>query len=289
MIWIIGCKGMLGRELSRLLESTDAAYIGTDIETDITDENTLIEFINGIESPVEWIINCSAYTAVDKAEDEQEKAFLINSSGARNAASIARKIGANIVHISTDYVFDGTSDKPYCEDDPVSPLGIYGESKEEGERHVRALLDNHYIIRTSWLYGRYGSNFVTTMLRLFKEKDELGIVDDQHGSPTWTHDLAKTIYNILIKECNFGTYHFSNIGETTWYGFAQEIYNQSRRLGLTDARCKISAISTSAYPTRAKRPVYSVLSKDKIQQKMRIVIPRWENSLLNFLNSIKSQ
>lgn len=277
---------MLGKELSKLLKSVDAAYIGTDIELDITSEKSLIEFVNRIVSPVEWIINCSAYTAVDKAEDEKEKAFLINSGGAHNAASIAQKIGANLVHISTDYVFDGTSDTPYSEDASVSPLGTYGESKEEGERHVRGLIGNHYIIRTSWLYGRYGSNFVTTMLRLFAKKDILGIVDDQRGCPTWTYDLANTIYTLLNKDCSFGTYHYSNLGDTTWYGFAQEIYKQSSRLGLIDTHCKISPISTKEYPTRAKRPAYSVLSKDKIRREMKISIPRWKSSLIKFLESL---
>lgn len=287
MIWVIGCNGMLGKEVSDLLESKSIPYIGTDIEVDITNKDSLDEFISSIKPPIRWIINCSAYTAVDKAEDDREKAFSINSDGVYNIASIARNTGAQLIHISTDYVFDGNSTTPYSEDDTVSPLGIYGESKEAGERHIRNLLDKYYIFRTSWLYGKHGKNFVTTMLRLFEEKDELNVVDDQHGCPTWTYDLAMAILVFLSHEKGiFGTYHFSNLGQTTWYGFAEEIYHQSRRLGLVNTQCQITPISTQDYPTRAKRPAYSVLSKDKIQQRMKIAIPRWESSLKKFIASI---
>ncbi len=280
---------MLGKEVSDLLESKSIPYIGTDIEVDITDKDSLDEFISSVKPPIRWIINCSAYTAVDKAEDDREKAFSINSDGVYNIASIARNADAQLIHISTDYVFDGNSTTPYSEDDTVSPLGVYGESKEAGERHIRNLLDKYYIFRTSWLYGRYGPNFVTTMLRLFNEKDMLGVVGDQRGCPTWTYDLVRTIYTVISdKKSKFGTYHFSNLGETTWYGFAKEIYNQSIRLGLIDTKCEITSITTGDYPTRTKRPEYSVLNKNKIQQSMKIAIPRWESSLIKFLRSIKS-
>jgi len=270
---------MLGKEVSDLLESKSIPYIGTDIEVDITDKDSLDEFISSVKPPIRWIINCSAYTAVDKAEDDREKAFSINSDGVYNIASIARNADAQLIHISTDYVFDGNSTTPYSEDDTVSPLGVYGESKEAGERHIRNLLDKYYIFRTSWLYGRYGPNFVTTMLRLFNEKDMLGVVGDQRGCPTWTYDLVRTIYTVISdKKSKFGTYHFSNLGETTWYGFAKEIYNQSIRLGLIDTKCEITSITTGDYPTRTKRPEYSVLNKNKIQQSMKIAIPRWESS-----------
>jgi dTDP-4-dehydrorhamnose reductase len=279
LIWVIGCNGMLGKEVSDLLESKSIPYIGTDIEVDITDKDSLDEFISSVKPPIRWIINCSAYTAVDKAEDDREKAFSINSDGVYNIASIARNADAQLIHISTDYVFDGNSTTPYSEDDTVSPLGVYGESKEAGERHIRNLLDKYYIFRTSWLYGRYGPNFVTTMLRLFNEKDMLGVVGDQRGCPTWTYDLVRTIYTVISdKKSKFGTYHFSNLGETTWYGFAKEIYNQSIRLGLIDTKCEITSITTGDYPTRTKRPEYSVLNKNKIQQSMKIAIPRWESS-----------
>jgi len=187
---------MFGTELCLLLEREKIPFIGTDKEVDITDPKALKDYLSGNDE-INCIVNCSAYTAVDKAEEEQELACKINSEGVANIALVAKSMGAKLIHISTDYVFNGQGNRPYREDDPVDPVGVYGKSKEAGERVIRDILEEHYILRTSWLYGKYGNNFVYTMLRLLKEKDSIGVVSDKKGTHTWTHDLAVAIKKII--------------------------------------------------------------------------------------------
>ena len=198
MIWIIGCNGMLGQELTALCKEKHIDYTGTDRECDITDIEALRSYAKG-KNPG-WIVNCSAYTAVDKAEDEEPIALKINAAGAGNIASIAAECGAKLLHISTDYVFNGKGTHPYREEDPVGPVSAYGRTKLAGETLVEKNCPAHVIIRTAWLYGQHGNNFVHTMLRLFSEKDSLTVVSDQRGTPTWAYDLAQAITHIITTD-----------------------------------------------------------------------------------------
>ena len=286
MIWLIGSKGMLGTELAEVLTASGLAWAGSDRETDIRDPQALQSWLaapggaNG--QNVDWIVNCSAYTAVDKAEDEEELARGINALGAGNIARLAATIGARLIHISTDYVFRGNSTQPYIETDAVAPQGAYGRTKAEGESLVSNLCPHNFIIRTAWLYGQHGPNFVDTMLRLMRERDSIGVVADQHGTPTWAFDLARAIAAIIKREpASFGIYHFTNAGQTTWHEFAGEIQRLGLEYGLLDHACSIKPLTTAEYPTKAQRPAYSVLSKDKIMA-AGIAVPEWKASLHAF-------
>ena len=288
MIWLIGCKGMLGTEISLLFEKQCLPFIGTDREVDITNLEELEIFIQN--NHFEWIINCAAYTAVDKAEDDKENCYLINCKGAENIAVISNKINAKLIHISTDYVFNGKGSKPYTEDDTADPIGVYGLSKYEGETKVFQNNPCSLIIRTAWLYGIYGNNFVKTMLRLMNERDELKVVNDQRGSPTWAYDLANVIITIIQrfdsgKNIPFGIYHYTNEGEITWNDFANEIYKQGKELNLITKNCEVKPCTSSDFPAKVKRPAYSVLNKFKIKNNLEITIPEWENSLLKYLKN----
>jgi len=289
MIWIIGNKGMLGQELSELLSAQGIAHVGSDREVSILDPGALSAFAHDVQREgrrISAIVNCAAYTAVDKAEDEPEFALALNAVGPEHIARLAQSLGARFIHISTDYVFDGKASRPYREDDPTGPTGVYGKTKAEGEKRVIAACPEAIILRTAWLYGKHGPNFVYTMLRLMRERTELGVVADQRGTPTWAYDLAKAIIAILGKEFPApDIYHFTNEGETTWYEFAREIYVQARALGLLPHDVTIRPLTTDQYPTKAKRPAYSVLSKQKIKRTFDLSIPEWRDSLIKFLGS----
>jgi len=288
MIWIIGNRGMLGQELAEQLAARGIAYVGSDREVSILDPEALRHFAQGVQkdTPIKAIVNCAAYTAVDKAEDEAELAHALNVEGPGNIAARARSLGARFLHISTDYVFSGTASQPYREDDPVGPTGVYGRTKAEGEMRVREACPDAVIIRTAWLYGKYGPNFVATMLRLMRERTELGVVADQRGTPTWARDLAKAIITVLTApEWKPGIYHYTNEGETTWYEFACEIYAQGRARSLLPHEVTIRALTTDQYPTKARRPAYSVLSKEKIKRTFGLEIPHWKESLQQYLGS----
>ena len=275
MIWLIGNKGMLGSEVELLLKGR--SYTASDKEIDITNIDVLKNFVK--DKNIEWIINCSSYTAVDKAEEEIEQAFAINSMGVFNLAEIAYRNGIKLIHISTDYVFDGEIETKYHENSTPNPINVYGDSKLEGEKNIRRILTEFYIIRTAWLYGKNGNNFVNTMLRLFKEKDSINVVNDQFGSPTYTKDLAGVIIDIIDTNYEYGIYHYTNEGKITWYEFAKEICN------LANADIIINPITTNEYPTKAKRPKNSYLSKDKIKQYVRI--KDWKESLENYIKEVK--
>jgi dTDP-4-dehydrorhamnose reductase len=291
MIWIIGDKGMLGQELGRVFDEHDIDWVGTDREVDFTRKEEIEDFYNrefsAKDHNLDWIVNCAAYTAVDKAEDEPEFCALLNVDGPRNLATLASACGSKILHISTDYVFNGRgfsiSDgnlRPYTEDDPIDPQGVYGRTKADGENIIRTSCDKHVIVRTSWLYGSQGENFVYTMIRIMKKHSSIDVVDDQYGSPTWTINLAEAIKAIVsYPEPVYGIYHFSGVGRTTWCGFAQEIYRIGRNSGIIDQDCKINPVNTDQYPTKAKRPVWSVMSKDKIIKTYRVSVPEWKTSL----------
>lgn len=286
MIWLIGCKGMLGTEVARQLKNSNIDYIGTDIDVDITKLEVLEDFAN--KNPkIDWIINCSAYTAVDKAEDDKDFANLLNNIGPKNISSVAKKINAKMIHISTDYVFDGTGNIPYTEDMDVKPIGVYGQTKADGEKSVIDSGCEYYIFRTAWLYGYDGKNFVYTMLKLMESKQELSVVSDQKGTPTFAGDLANCVIKTITSKNQIpcGIYHCTDLGEITWYDFACEIYKQGKATGKLSNECKINPCSTDEFPTKAKRPAYSVLSKEKIQQALGITLPMWNESLNVFMNS----
>lgn len=236
------------------------------------------------------VVNTAAYTEVDRAESESERAFAVNRDGPAVLAEACSRAGIPLVHLSTDYVFDGTKAEPYAEDDPANPLSVYGASKAEGEAAVRARLPAHVILRTSWVFSPVGANFVKTMLRLGREREELRIVDDQCGRPTAADDIARAIVRILAalqvgKPDGFGTFHFANTGATTWHGFAHEIFRQAELRGLARVR-RLTAIPTSAYPTPARRPMNSVLETGRIARVYGIVPRRWENALSETLDAL---
>lgn len=268
-ILVTGANGQLGTELKKLLPNA----VFTDVDTlDITNLDAVKNFVSN--NHIEVIVNCAAYTAVDKAEDDYDLAQKINEDGPRNLALS----GAKIIHISTDYVFDGKNYQPYLPEDGTNPISVYGKTKRAGEL---AVLDNAkvaVVIRTAWLYSAYGNNFVKTMRRLGAEKESLNVVADQVGSPTFAGDLAQAIVTILpqMNEANKGIYHYTNEGVCSWYDFATEIMN------LSGMGCKVNPIPSSAYPTKANRPFYSVLSKEKIKRVFNIEIPYWKESLRKF-------
>ncbi len=288
MIWLIGCNGMLGSDLAALFQQQQIPLLTSDLEVDITNINKLREFVK--DQDLDWIINCSAYTNVDGAEDDMEKAFLINSGGVKNITQVAKEKDAALIHISTDYVFNGEQGN-YTEDDPVDPIGVYGDSKLKGEEVLRSMWFKHYILRTAWLYGKNGKNFVTTMLNLFNSRNELTVVNDQVGSPTYTQDLAQAILTITqspaqSSQPSYGIYNYTNEGKTTWYDFACEIYNQAKAMGKVNQEVTIKPVPSSAYPTKAKRPANSFLIKDKIKKTFQLAIPSWQDGLVRYLKEI---
>lgn len=285
MLWLIGCKGMLGTEIARQLTENKMDFIGTDIDVDITNPHALADFARG--KNISYIINCSAYTAVDKAESDADFAKKLNEDGSRNIANLANQIHAVMIHISTDYVFDGTGTSPYTEDMPIAPIGVYGKTKADGEAAVRQSLKEHYIIRTAWLYGWAGKNFVYTMIKAMNTHGSVKVVNDQKGSPTFAGDLAGVIIKIINKnDVPYGTYHCTDLGIITWWDFTNEIKKQGIEAGLiTNKNCVVNPCATSEYPTPAKRPAYSVLCKDKIQNALGITLPDWKESLKKFIDS----
>lgn len=265
-ILITGANGQLGCELSKLLKNA----VLTDVDTlDITNLEAVQKFAK--ENEIEVIINCAAYTNVDAAEDDELKAYQLNVTGPENLA----KTGCVIIHISTDYVFDGKNYKPYEPSDEAKPLSVYGKTKLKGEEAVLKNAKTAVIIRTAWLYSPFGKNFVKTMRRLGEQKEQISVVSDQIGTPTYAGDLAQAIVDILpkVKAGQKSVYHFTNEGVCSWYDFAVEIMAQSK------LKCKVIPIPSCAYPTKAVRPFYSVLSKEKIKQDFDLTIPHWKEGL----------
>lgn len=285
MIWVVGSDGMLGKEICSLLRKEQISFQGTDKEVNITSLAQLNEASKKIKPT--WIINCAAYTNVDGAEDNKAIAYQLNSDGPCNLAKIASKLDIPLIHISTDYVFS-TVDKqiPIKEDFETNPISVYGDSKLSGELAIQKYCKKYFIFRTSWLYGKHGKNFVFTMLKLMQSKSELKVVSDQLGSPTWTFDLAEHILFIIKnKRKEYGLYHFSNQGSCSWYGFAKEINKIAHQYNYV-SYVNVIPCNTDQYPTKAKRPKYSVLSKNKILKTFYLTIPKWHESLQNFLEEI---
>ncbi|NTV25665.1 MAG: dTDP-4-dehydrorhamnose reductase [Chlorobiaceae bacterium] len=280
-ILVTGSKGQLGSELRALQDShTSHRFYFTDLpEFDITDADAATAFCR--EHAIGAIVNCAAYTAVDKAETDVNTAFRVNRDGAAVLALAAKAVSALLIHVSTDYVFDGSNCRPYREDDPAMPCGVYGQSKWEGEEAIRRIGPSYLILRTSWLYSSYGQNFVKTMLRLGSERESLGVVFDQIGTPTYARDLASAILDILERSdpqtMYAETYHYSNEGVCSWYDFALAVMIAGER------SCRVNPIETADYPTPAKRPHFSVLNKRKIRQDWNLEIPHWHDGLLRML------
>ena len=271
MFLVTGCNGQLGTAMQSLLKDK-ACYIDRE-ELDLTNEEAVKSFFE--KNTFDFTINCSAYTAVDKAQTDEVSAHSVNAL----APLYLAKYGKNVIHISTDYVFDGTSFKPYTEEDKTNPISVYGKTKLEGEQNILNHASTAIVIRTSWLYSPHGSNFVKTMRKLGAEKEKLNVIFDQVGTPTYAYDLAQAIVDIIpqINKNEKGIYHFSNEGVCSWYDFALEIMQQS------NLKCKVYPIESKDYPTPTPRPHYSVLNKSKIKQRFNIEIPHWKEGLTKCL------
>lgn len=281
-ILVVGAKGQLGQCIQKL--SSDYKSLSFLFLDSTALDVTKPEDIEAVfkKNQFDYCINCSAYTNVDKAEEEFELAKNINTLGAKFLAKSCNENKTILIHISTDFVFDGNNNLPYKEDDLTNPLGVYGATKLSGEKEISAVLKEHYIIRTSWLYSSFGNNFVKTMLRLANEKDELNIINDQKGTPTNAHDLAAAIIEIIdSKVSKYGIYHYSNTGSTTWFEFAKAVFE------MTNTKIKINPVNSDQYVTKAKRPKYSVLDKTKICSTFKINISDWKESLGKSINTIK--
>ena len=280
-ILVTGCNGQLGNEM-QLLEKLhpEHTYFNTDVaELDITNREAIEQFVG--DNAIDGIVNCAAYTAVDKAEENQEFCHLLNADAPGFLAGAIEKRGGWMIQVSTDYVFDGTNHKPYVETDPVCPNSTYGRTKLAGEQAVLNNCKKSMIIRTAWLYSTFGNNFVKTMIRLGREKAELGVIFDQIGTPTYAHDLAVAIFAAISNGIVSGIYHFSNEGVISWYDFTKAIH---RIAGIST--CHVRPLHTEEYPTPAARPHYSVLDKTKIKQTYNIEIPYWEESLEVCVNKL---
>lgn len=288
-ILVTGAYGQLGNEV-RILSAAYPEYnfMFTDVDSlDICDKDELIDFVTG--NDIRYIINCAAYTAVDKAEDDTELCEKINATAVKNLGIAAAEAGAGIIHVSTDYVFDGTSCRPYTEDMPTKPCSVYGKTKLKGEKNLLKVCPNAIIIRTAWLYSPFGNNFVKTMIKLGSERESLNVIFDQVGTPTYAEDLADAILKAMDQTIDTdhdkgGVYHFSNEGVCSWYDFTLKIHELA---GIKT--CKVNPIETKDYPTKAARPHYSVLNKTKIKQAFNITIPHWEASLKNCIKELSEQ
>lgn len=271
-VLVTGANGQLGYDVIKRLDSEGIDYLGTDRESlDITNKEQVTRVINDY-SP-DAVIHCAAYTAVDKAEDEKDLCYSVNVLGTKYVAEACKEIDAKMVYISTDYVFDGEGDEPFRVTDKPNPINYYGQTKYEGEVEVQKILDKYFVVRISWVFGSNGNNFVKTMLRLGKERDEISVVADQIGSPTYTYDLAKLLIEI-IRTDKFGVYHATNEGYCSWYEFACEIFKQA------GVAVKVNSIKTEDYPTKARRPKNSRLYKSPL-----IELDNWEDALKHYINT----
>lgn len=283
-ILITGANGQLGSEMRRLGEVSPNTYIYTDVaELDITNGDAVAAFVK--ENAVDIIVNCAAYTNVDKAESDEATAELINATAVENLAKAMKAVNGTLFHISTDYVFGNEGNTPRTEDMPLNPLGVYGRTKLRGEQAVAAVGCKAIIIRTAWLYSEFGNNFLKTMLRLTAEREQLNVVFDQVGTPTYAGDLALAIFSIIeggVYEGNEGVYHFSNEGVCSWYDFATEI-----AIATSNTACKVQPCHSSEFPSPVTRPAFSVLDKSKIKNTFGIEIPHWRDSMLYCIKRLK--
>lgn len=280
-ILVTGANGQLGRETVLALEADGEAPIAIDRgEIDFSRPNQVAAAI--ADYAADWVVNCGAYTQVDKAEDERELAFVVNRDAARAVAEGVKRSGGRLLHVSTDFIFGGEQSHPYREDDQVNPLSVYGSSKLEGELAVREVLPGALVLRTAWVYGAHGHNFVKTILRLAGERRELRVVDDQVGTPSWTGDIVRAMRSLIGANAK-GVYQFTNEGVASWYDFAAEIVASARESGWPVVADIIHPIPTEDFPLPAHRPAYSVMSKVKIRRVLGYPIPHWRDSLHTML------
>lgn len=280
-ILVTGAGGQLGYDVCKVLAARGVEHRGVDIQDfDITDAAATQNYI--AEYGPEAVVHCSAWTAVDRAEEEPEKCRAINVDGTRNIAAVCKEIGAKMLYISTDYVFSGTGERFYKPEDPTGPLGVYGETKRNGELAVRELLERFFIVRISWVFGKNGKNFVRTMLGLAETRAEVNVVCDQIGSPTYTADLAPLLCDMIATD-QYGVYHATNEGVCSWAEFAREIFR------LAGKNVRVNAISTSEYPARAVRPMNSRMNKDKLERMGFFRLPAWQDALERYLREIENE
>lgn len=283
-IWITGCHGMLGKELGEAASRATLPWIGSDREVDITNPEAIDRFAT--EHHPTWLVNCAAYTAVDRAESEPEPARKLNADGPGNLARLADRLGIPLVHFSTDYVFDGSGNRPWNEEDRPSPLSVYGRTKREGEERIAESTDRFFLFRISWLYGRHGPNFVRTMLRLLREKDSLRVVSDQTGSPTWAMTLAENLVRLIARnDDRYGIYHYADEGVISWHEFATAIRDEALCQGLLTKSIPIEPIPTEVYPLPAERPRNSAFDKSKVRNLLGFTVHSWRQNLERFLET----
>ena len=274
VVIIVGAGGQLGQSFQFIANDYPEIefHFFSRSSLDITNKLNLEDVFKVLKP--DFCVNASAYTAVDKSESEPEQAHLINVEGVKNIAETCLNFKTTLIHISTDFVFDGNKNSPYTEEDETNPQGVYGKTKREGELEIIRILKKYFIIRTSWLYSQFGNNFMKTMLKLAQDRDSLGVVNDQIGSPTHAVDLANVIVKVILSSStNYGIYHYSNEGKASWYDFAKEIFE------VNNIKINLKPISTAEFPTPAKRPKYSVLDKTKIKKEFNILIEEWQDSL----------
>ena len=278
-VLVIGSNGQLGQSLRSIASNYNIDFTFSDRSIlDITDQECINLYFQN--NNFDFCINCSAYTAVDNAENDEDLAKKINVLGVSYLAEACKKYQIVLVHISTDFVFNGMAFKPYTEQNQTDPISVYGQTKLDGEKEIQRILDNYYIIRTSWLYSEFGNNFMKSMLNLSKNRDNLSIVSDQIGTPTYAVDLAKVIITMIQTNSNYGLYHYSNLGVASWYDFAKAIFEYSH------IKIEVNSIPSKNYPTPAKRPFFSVLDKSKIQNNFNLEIPYWRESLKKSLKNV---
>lgn len=283
---VTGSTGQLGFEVLRAFyETGHEVIVPVRRELDFLKPDEVADRVRRFQA--DWVINCAAYTQVDRAESEQEQAFVINRDSPAQIAAAVAGYGGRLLHVSTDFVFDGKQSRPYREEDDARPLGVYGRSKWEGEQAVRAALPEAIILRTAWVYGVHGHNFVKTILRVAREGKPLKVIDDQFGSPTWAHDIAGAI-RALVQHRASGTYHYTSAGSTSWHGFASAILAGATEAGFVLETDSAEAIPTSGYQTPARRPVYSVLDTGRIQSLLTAPIPHWRESLNRMLKELQT-
>lgn len=281
-ILITGANGQLGNEMRRVSAASSNHYIFTDVaELDITNPDAIRKMVN--DNHIEIIVNCAAYTNVDKAEDDYKMADLLNNKAVENLAVAAKEVDATLIHVSTDYVFQGDRNIPCCEDWETNPLGVYGKTKLAGEQSLQRVGCKYLIFRTAWLYSSFGKNFVKTMQQLTADRDNLKVVFDQVGTPTYARDLADVIFKVIEEEQfdKQGIYHFSNEGVCSWYDFAKEICE------LSGNTCDIQPCHSDEFPSKVKRPHFSVLDKTKLKSAFNIKVPYWKDSLIKCINELK--
>lgn len=285
-IIVLGAGGQLGYELSKTVPESVQLMALDRSQLDITDATAVLQQVN-IYQP-NWIINAAAYTAVDKAEEQSDLAYQINKDGAANVAMAAKQAGAGLIHVSTDFVFDGEKSSPYLVNDKPNPQSVYGASKLAGDEQVISILSgNTCIIRTAWVYSSHGQNFVKTMLRLMSERDELGVIADQVGTPTWARGLAQTIWKVIDEKLK-GVHHWTDAGVASWYDFAMAIHEEAKALGILSVNqvCTIKPIRTQDYPLPARRPTYSVLDKTTTWNALALEPDHWRTALKNMLKDL---